>query len=349
MVKASKKIIFAATALLIAATLARAQFNLGGLFDKISNLSDEYEFDPTVIGLPDPEDWSGFWNTVTTTMQSESLEDLAWLRPYAEQALLYLDDVEAAGPYADWLRQRVDYMWMAEEILEEERRKPPVVTPTPPAPGRPLPPAPPPARPPPPSRPPPPPATKTGKIKPPPHKPAPKSPPEVNRKTMDIDRWVRRIEGRPAPANAAKFVPQLSPIFRKHGVPDTLVWLAEVESSFDPEAKSPVGALGLYQFMPATAERFGLKLKPSDERIVPSKSAEAAAQYLKVLHGRFGSWPLALAAYNAGEGRVGKLLKKHGASTFEGIAEYLPAETRMYVPKIAAVVRVRAGADLNAL
>lgn len=166
---------------------------------------------------------------------------------------------------------------------------------------------------------------------------------------MSEDRWVKRMEKRPAPRNAAHLVPVLKPIFRQHGVPEQLVWLAEVESSFDPQAKSPVGALGLYQFMPATAERFGLSLKPKDQRTVPEHSATAAAKYLKFLHNKFGSWSLALAAYNAGEGRVGKLLSKHKADSFEGIADYLPAETRMYVPKVGAVVRIREGAELKNL
>jgi membrane-bound lytic murein transglycosylase D len=80
-----------------------------------------------------------------------------------------------------------------------------------------------------------------------------------------------------------------------------------------------------------------------DERSHPEKSARAAAQYLRQLHGRFGSWPLALAAYNGGQGRVSRTLKKQNATTFEEIADALPAETRMYVPKVLATIEVRAG------
>ncbi|MCA1809926.1 MAG: lytic transglycosylase domain-containing protein, partial [Lentisphaerae bacterium] len=158
--------------------------------------------------------------------------------------------------------------------------------------------------------------------------------------------WRSRIAGRRPPSNAERYVPLLKPLFQAEGVPDALVWLAEVESSFRPEARSPVGALGLYQFMPATAERFGLALKPRDERLQPEASARAAAQYLRLLHRRFQSWPLALAAYNAGEGRVGRLLKRHNADSFEGIVQHLPAETRMYVPKVRAVVLARENTDL---
>ena len=113
----------------------------------------------------------------------------------------------------------------------------------------------------------------------------------------------------------------------------------------NPSAKSPVGAVGLYQFMAPTVERFGLKTRPVDERLVPEKSALAAAKYLKVLHKQFNSWPLALAAYNAGEGRVGRLLKNSSAKTFEAIENSLPVETQMYVPKVMAIVALREGVD----
>jgi membrane-bound lytic murein transglycosylase D len=113
----------------------------------------------------------------------------------------------------------------------------------------------------------------------------------------------------------------------------------------NPSAKSPVGAAGLFQFMAPTARRFGLKSCPVDERFAPEKSAQAAAKYLKVLHQRFNSWPLALAAYNAGEGRVGRLLKNSSAKTFEAIEDSLPIETQMYVPKVMATVALREGVD----
>jgi hypothetical protein len=86
-----------------------------------------------------------------------------------------------------------------------------------------------------------------------------------------------------------------------------------------------------------------------DERTDPEKSARAAAQYLRYLHGRFGDWPLTLAAYNAGEGRVGRTLKRANARTFAEIADALPAETRMYVPKVLATIEVRAGVPPDAL
>jgi membrane-bound lytic murein transglycosylase D len=158
--------------------------------------------------------------------------------------------------------------------------------------------------------------------------------------------WQRRESGRPLPANAAELMPRLRAAFQAEGVPPELAWLAEVESNLDPEARSPAGARGLFQLMPDTAHNLGLSLFLPDDRTNPDKSARAAAHYLHILHQRFGSWPLVLAAYNAGEGRVGRLLTARQASDFAGIAPGLPAETRMYVPKVCAVVAMRTGRTL---
>ena len=121
--------------------------------------------------------------------------------------------------------------------------------------------------------------------------------------------------------------------------------MAEVESSFNPAARSPAGAVGLFQLIPSTAQHLGLKLEPEDQRLDPSRNGRAAALYLSNLHARFDDWPLAIAAYNGGEGRVSKLLKAHGASNLEGIADHLPGETQMYVPKVLATIRHREGFD----
>jgi membrane-bound lytic murein transglycosylase D len=155
--------------------------------------------------------------------------------------------------------------------------------------------------------------------------------------------WLGRMRTRPAPARAAQLLPVVQAAFAAEGVPAELAWLAEVESTFNPSARSPVGARGLYQFMPATAKSLGLSTFLPDERTDPGKSARAAARYLRTLHGKFGDWPLALAAYNAGEGRVRRLLEARKARTFAAIAPGLPSETRMYVPKVLATLQVRAG------
>lgn len=163
------------------------------------------------------------------------------------------------------------------------------------------------------------------------------------------DLWVQRLRTRPRPAGAERYVPLLQPVFTAGRVPGELVWLAEAESTFNPAARSPAGARGLFQLMPATAKELGLSTFMPDERADPKKSAGAAAQLLRALHQKFGDWPLALAAYNAGAGRVQRLLDQKKAKNFAGIAAALPAETRMYVPKVLAILRVRAGVALAGL
>lgn len=178
-----------------------------------------------------------------------------------------------------------------------------------------------------------------------PAKLAPNPAPQVERQV-----WISEWKERPWPAQAKPFVTQLKPIFAQNQVPPELVWLAEVESSFDPRARSPVGAAGLFQLTPATARRFGLKTAwPLDQRYKPEPSAGAAAKYLRYLHRHFGDWRLALAAYNAGEGTVQNLLNRHKAHDYDGIADYLPAETQLYVPKVEAVLLRREGLKLSQL
>ena len=177
-----------------------------------------------------------------------------------------------------------------------------------------------------------------------PPKPRPNPSPERQRQV-----WEKQLEKRPAPQGAVAWAERLKPVFAAQHVPSQLVWLAEVESSFDPHARSPVGAAGLFQLMPQTAQSLGLSLRPQDQRLEPIPSAKAAAQYLKRLYGRFESWPLALAAYNAGEGRVNELLNRYHTRTFDGIATHLPAETQMYVPKVNATIERRTGVPLAQL
>ncbi|MCL4524168.1 MAG: lytic transglycosylase domain-containing protein [Acidobacteria bacterium] len=126
-------------------------------------------------------------------------------------------------------------------------------------------------------------------------------------------------------------------IFSEEGVPLELLVVAEVESKFDPLALSPKGARGPWQFMPATAERFGLRVDGlTDERIHPELSTRAAARYLRELHAQFGDWMLALAAYNAGEQRVAHAIEQGGTRDFWQLSQrrLLPEETRRYVPAV---------------
>ncbi len=168
--------------------------------------------------------------------------------------------------------------------------------------------------------------------------------PQVQKKV-----WTRTLSARPMPPLAQRYVPQLKQIFVEEKLPPELVWVAEVESAFNPGARSPVGAAGMFQLMPATAKSLNLSAWPSDERLEPDKNARAAAKYLRQLHGHYHDWPLALAAYNAGEGRVDNLLRKQKSHSFDGIASRLPAETQMYVPKIDATMRKREGHGLAEL
>ena len=309
---------------------------------------------------------------IQNALEGGSLEALAELQPSARQTLDSLRANPKDEAYADWLQARMDFFEMAAEV--EQAIPTPVAPPAPtrPVPGPPL--IPHPTLPRPPLIPHPPEPDKSTLPPHPtlpqptliPHPPVPPPPPAApstprpaaapapldnarNRYVESRDVWVRKLSNRPAPARAAALLPGLKRIFREEGIPPELVWQAEAESTFNPAARSPVGAVGLYQFMPATAQEYGLSLSPVDDRLDAMKNARAAARYLKFLHGRFGNWPLALAAYNCGQGRVTKVLAASRGKTFDDIHNQLPAETRMYVPKIAALVHIRENADINRL
>jgi len=130
-------------------------------------------------------------------------------------------------------------------------------------------------------------------------------------------------------------------IFREEGVPVALLWMAQVESNWKPSALSPKGAFGLWQLMPATARRYGLRVDSMrDDREDMDKSTRAAARYLRDLHLQFGDWALALAAYNAGESAVQKAMERGRSDDFGNLSrrKLLPAETRAYVPAVLAAV-----------
>lgn len=129
-------------------------------------------------------------------------------------------------------------------------------------------------------------------------------------------------------------------IFEEEGVPSDLVWLAQTESGWRAVAVSPVGAGGVWQFMPATAGRFGMLVSDSvDERVDFEKSTRAAAKYLRWLAKRYnGNWPLAIGAYNCGEGRMDRAVAAAGVADFWEIRRrgLLPTETSEYVPSVLA-------------
>lgn len=133
-------------------------------------------------------------------------------------------------------------------------------------------------------------------------------------------------------------------VFKEEGVPTDLIWLAQVESGWNPYAYSSAAAKGIWQFIPATGVRFGLAQNYwVDERSNPEKSTRAAARYLKWLANRYkGDWSLALAAYNTGEGNIDSAIARSGSRDFWRIHKggYIAQETRNYVPAILAVITI---------
>ncbi|MGC4092477.1 MAG: transglycosylase SLT domain-containing protein [Polyangiaceae bacterium] len=130
----------------------------------------------------------------------------------------------------------------------------------------------------------------------------------------------------------------------KAGMPSDLTWLSLIESGFSPTIVSPVGAAGLWQFMPDAGRAYGLTIdRWVDERLDPERATEAACRYLGDLYRRFGSWDLAMAAYNMGHGGLSRSIRKYNTNDFWELSRYeasLPWETTLYVPKILATAIV---------
>jgi membrane-bound lytic murein transglycosylase D len=140
-------------------------------------------------------------------------------------------------------------------------------------------------------------------------------------------------------SRSGRYLPLMRQIFRENNLPEDLVFVALIESGFNPYAYSRAKAVGPWQFMRGTGKKYGLRINEwIDERRDPVKSTHAAAAYLKDLYGMFNSWPLALASYNAGEGRVGRAMARSKADDFWDLrtTRYLRPETRNYVPKFMA-------------
>ena len=129
----------------------------------------------------------------------------------------------------------------------------------------------------------------------------------------------------------------IEPELVRVGLPTELEGMVLVESGAQNFALSPKGARGLWQLMPETARRYGLKVSPqTDERLDAYKSTRAAALYLRDLYTQFGNWPLAFAAYNAGGQTVQRAIDRSGTTDFFHLTSLLPAETRNYVPAVLA-------------
>jgi membrane-bound lytic murein transglycosylase D len=143
---------------------------------------------------------------------------------------------------------------------------------------------------------------------------------------------------------AGRFAPAIKAELGRAGLPTDLVWLSLIESSHNPTIASPVGAAGLWQFMPDAARSYGLTVdRWVDERLDPERSTQAAVRYLSDLFRRFGSWELSMAAYNMGYGGLSRAVRKFNTNSFWELSRYeagIPWETTLYVPKILATAVV---------
>jgi membrane-bound lytic murein transglycosylase D len=164
-----------------------------------------------------------------------------------------------------------------------------------------------------------------------------------------VDFWINYLKGNNKQRmqlwleRSGRYVPMIQEELRRRDMPEDLIYLALIESGFSPRAVSTAKAVGIWQFIPETGRRYGLEVSQYvDERRDPIKSTDAALRYLTDLHKRFGSWYLAAAGYNTGENRVERILRERAGGAkgddalFWKIDQYLPRETRDYVPLMLA-------------
>lgn len=165
-----------------------------------------------------------------------------------------------------------------------------------------------------------------------------------------IERQIKRFQGPErdffikAYIRSGRYRPMILASLQAEGLPRELSWLPLIESGFKVRAISPARALGMWQFIPSTGYKFGLHRSAwIDERMDPEKSTRAAIAYLQELHGLFGDWTTALAAYNCGEGRVLRTIstqKVQYLDDFWDLYTRLPRETAAYVPRFMAVLHI---------
>jgi len=144
-------------------------------------------------------------------------------------------------------------------------------------------------------------------------------------------------------SRSGKYRDMMQGILTEYGLPEDLIYLALIESGFSTKAYSRARAVGPWQFISATGRRYGLQINWwVDERRDPEKSTHAAASYLRDLYGMFDSWPLAAAAYNAGEGKISRAISRYKSDDFAELIrhKYLKQETKDYVPKMLAALAI---------
>ena len=139
------------------------------------------------------------------------------------------------------------------------------------------------------------------------------------------------------------YMPIFEETFSKYNLPDELKYVAIIESALNPVAVSRAGAKGMWQFMTKTAKSYGLEINSYvDERLDPFKASDAAARYLEDSYKLFGDWNLAISSYNCGPGNVNKAIRRGGGRDFWKVYDYLPRETRGYVPAfVGAMYAIR--------
>lgn len=162
---------------------------------------------------------------------------------------------------------------------------------------------------------------------------------ETRMRSQRSHNWTaRRVLERGQP-----YLPRLREIMAEEGLPESIALLPGIESGFRPRARGHFGDVGMWQLRKPTARRFGLVVhNQRDDRLDPFRSSQAAARYLRYLHRRYRDWPFALAAYNAGEGRVDRARRRFPKATFWTLADqgHLPRTSREFVPRFFALVRL---------
>jgi len=172
--------------------------------------------------------------------------------------------------------------------------------------------------------------------------------------TRPIDKFIHYFQTRGREkfelylSRSGKYAGMMQKILVRYGLPEDLVYVALIESGFSPKAYSVARAAGPWQFISGTGRRYGLRIDWwADERRDPEKSTHAAASYLRDLYGMFESWPLATAAYNAGEGKIQRAVTRYKSDDFSELIRhrYLKQETKDYVPKMLAALTIAKDPD----